>query len=179
MGKLQRTTLLGGVLVIALAACGQEGETVAGATSALTQTVSPSPSPVDEVTLSSSPVPTLLAQTPTPTPEAFTFLNLRVMHATVENFVIDMFQGVFADGPTSEELEDWTSYIIRIGNRLQRDRGLSFEDALSEAMARAFNEFMSDPFVQRTIENQQENEAMHDAMEDALEAIRCLADPDC
>jgi len=81
------------------------------------------------------------------------FLNLRLLQAGIRNFVRDLFSTYVCDDPTNQELEDWTAFVIRVGNRLQTTSGFGPDLALDTAMARAEDEMASSPEVEFLREN--------------------------
>jgi len=116
----------------------------------------------ERVVVTPSPVPTTVYVTatpsqvvsPTPTPNVEPspaeteppFVDLRMMKATIRNDVRDMFAEILCEEPSNDDLESWTSYVIRIGNRLQVK--MPWQLALEEAEAKAFNELYETPYAE-------------------------------
>lgn len=96
--------------------------------------------------------------------------DLRMMRATIGQDVTTHYRTMFGEDPSPEELARWTDFVIRTGNRLQRE-GLTAGAAQGEAEARQITALQHSPYGQ-FVQERDENTQLHDMIVSAAMASR-------
>lgn len=101
-------------------------------------------------------------------------MNLRSVRAGIAEGVRGQYQRVFGDDPRPAELKEWTEFVIRMGNQMQRgQKGLTAAAASSEALARAGQRMEKAPAAKwddQIAEEQEENTQLRDGLATAAAA---------
>lgn len=101
--------------------------------------------------------------------------NLRNIAPAVRNSVREQFIRTFGDLPTEAELEYWEDFVIKTGNRLQRRKSMTPEQAGSIAEERMIEKVMYSPQAMYINEMEEENTELRDAMNQAIAATMRLS----
>lgn len=101
--------------------------------------------------------------------------NLRQVRAGMAEGVKGQMQRVFGPDytPSKDEIKEWTEFVIRMGNQMQRTKGMSAASASAEAMARAGQRLENMPgaqFDEDLMREEQENTQLRDGLATAAAA---------
>lgn len=99
--------------------------------------------------------------------------NLRNIRAGLTQEVRNQYQRVFGDDPKPAELKEWTEFVIRAGNTLQKAKGLPTATAASEAVAQVAERMEKLPSAKwddQIAQEQEENTQMRDGLTTAAAA---------